>query len=86
MSECNLDGPLRALFIGGILDGHWIEVSAWQRVHHVLRGDKRAGKYIRRHLAFDRGPAIRVFLWEHLIGHRGIELLVSAYGNMPGCN
>ena len=86
MSESNAIGTLRALFIGGILDGHRLEVSPWQRVHYSLEDGKPMAKYVRRHLAFDGGPAIRVFVWERLDGQRGVELLVWAYGGTPGLN
>ena len=88
MSESKAKGPLRALFIGGILDGRRMEVSPWQRVHYSLKDGKPMAKYVRRHLSLDRGPAIRVFVWEHLDGQRGVELLVWAYdhGGTPGRN
>jgi hypothetical protein len=85
MYEEKFDGTITALFIGGLLDGTRMQVSSWQRVHHLRKG-MVTQKYVRRHLAFDHGPAIRVFVWERLTGQRGVELLVWAYGGTPGLN
>jgi hypothetical protein len=47
------------LFLGGTLDGRHLDMCPWQRVHYVIKGGKPVARYVRRHLSFGSGPAVR---------------------------
>jgi len=67
------------LFVGGILDSRRMEVCPWQRVHYVLEDGKTIARYVRRHLAFDKGPAVRVFVLDRLDELSSVNVLIAAY-------
>lgn len=72
------------LFIGGILDGRHIDVCQWQRVHYVIKGGLPVARYVRRHLSFGKGPAVRVFTWDRLGELEALRRLPASV--WPGTN
>jgi hypothetical protein len=67
------------LFLGGIRNGEILDVCPWQRVVYILEGKVPTARYVRRQLAFDNHPGVRVFVWDQLDTLKGVKTLVAAY-------
>lgn len=79
------DRSNRTLFIGGLLDGQHSDMCPRQRVHYVVNNGAPVARYVRRHLSFGSGPAVRLFIWDRMDPLEALRHLLAMCSE-PGPN